>query len=416
MSYPFSTEDVLDLMRVKSRPRGNERVCLCLRSDCGDKSGHLYINSLTGQAECKKCGWQGNVITLYAGHMNMTNKQAYKDIMMSLGYWESPDSKESEEEKKKREELIRKKTEERKKAAEEAIRPIQEIGKRSKVYNSLLDKLELTEEHKRHLIQDRGFDEGTVLLKKYRSTISNKERLKKITEEIRCEGLDIEGVPGFYKDLTENWTFCSLRSGILVPVYNCHGQISGLQHRIDKVELEKLEKDGKKQAKYRWVSSAGLDYSIPDNRGVGASADFHYACDFIYKDGELVPEPREIKIKGKKYIAMGFTEGPMKADLTYSCTEIPCVAAPGVNAMKDLDNFIEIAKKQNVKVILLAYDQDYQTNPHVKKAMDRLSDRILDEGFIKYQCRWNSDYKGIDDYEAVKARRLPRKKKKKSDS
>ena len=60
--------DLLNSNHVEYREHGNELIARCIFSDCdADSHGleaHLYFNKLTGQYQCKKCGEEGNLITL----------------------------------------------------------------------------------------------------------------------------------------------------------------------------------------------------------------------------------------------------------------------------------------------------------------------------------------------------------------
>lgn len=58
----------LDRKNIEYRESGSEIVTKCLFGNCDDDSrpneGHLYFNKETSQFDCKKCGNQGNIVTL----------------------------------------------------------------------------------------------------------------------------------------------------------------------------------------------------------------------------------------------------------------------------------------------------------------------------------------------------------------
>jgi hypothetical protein len=63
---------------IPFRESGKELVTKCVFGDCdrdnAENKGHLYFNKETGQYQCKKCGEQGNLLTL-AKHFGDTKKK-----------------------------------------------------------------------------------------------------------------------------------------------------------------------------------------------------------------------------------------------------------------------------------------------------------------------------------------------------
>ncbi|MBU0569359.1 toprim domain-containing protein, partial [Patescibacteria group bacterium] len=64
----IAPKEYLDRKGIAYRENGQELITHCLFNDCDQDSrgneAHLYINSQTGQFECKKCSERGNLITL----------------------------------------------------------------------------------------------------------------------------------------------------------------------------------------------------------------------------------------------------------------------------------------------------------------------------------------------------------------
>ena len=64
----IAVRDYLSDKRISYKERNGELIVKCFFNDCdADSKGgeaHLYINSDTGQFNCKKCGAQGNIFTL----------------------------------------------------------------------------------------------------------------------------------------------------------------------------------------------------------------------------------------------------------------------------------------------------------------------------------------------------------------
>lgn len=63
----ITIKEYLTKKGIQFRESGEELITQCLFNDCDKNStnqAHLYLNSETGQFECKKCGEKGNLITL----------------------------------------------------------------------------------------------------------------------------------------------------------------------------------------------------------------------------------------------------------------------------------------------------------------------------------------------------------------
>ena len=52
---------------------------------------------------------------------------------------------------------------------------------------------------------------------------------------LEADGHNLSGVPGFFRDSNNSWTFVQAQRGILVPVRDMEGHIQGLQIRRDNV-------------------------------------------------------------------------------------------------------------------------------------------------------------------------------------
>lgn len=68
MANDITIKEYLEKKGITFRERGNELITHCLFNDCDTDSkgaeAHLYFNVETGQYDCKKCGEQGNLVTL----------------------------------------------------------------------------------------------------------------------------------------------------------------------------------------------------------------------------------------------------------------------------------------------------------------------------------------------------------------
>ena len=81
----------------------------------------------------------------------------------------------------------------------------------------------------------------------------------------------------------------------------------------------------------------------------------------------------------------------------------PFIAVLGVNNQRMLEDAFKLLKrKYQTEEIILAFDQDYENNENVEKALMDARQKILDAGLGIYDCQWHDEYekygiKGIDD-------------------
>lgn len=389
--FPFQARDVINLIGLKvddRNSRGSEIVITCPIAGCSDKSGHMYINKNTNKICCQKCGWTGNTLTLYAYTQGLTNKEAYEDILIRLGL--------KEDGKLNREEILHKQKIARDLNEKSKASPIASVEDLNRTYSALLNLLPLSVRHMKDLL-DRGFDEFYIYLKEYKSTPKDGE-VTEIASKLLNQGVNLEGVPGFHKNRQGKWEFIKCPSGILIPVRDYKNRIQGLQIRIDE-EKRKIRKNGKKEPKYKWVSSEGWEGYT---QGTGAASFVHYACDYQWlgKEKGFHPVFNKILPLQGRYVCL--TEGPLKADLYFQLVGNPCVAIPGVNAQKYIPKELKRFRSYGIRTVFDCLDMDYIKNEDVQKACNKLK-TLIKQNNLKYQrFVWNDEYKGIDDYYAFK--------------
>lgn len=209
----------LGLRFVKNGP-GDETIWRC-PFGCDDDSrsgeGHFYINARTTTCYCHKCGWKGNLLTLYTELKKVDRRTARREFG----------------------------------AEDEPFRPAQRstgvapVEHRDQVYRTFLSVLNLDPAHKQDLLR-RGLDESAIFKRGYRSVPQDAPLRWKAARFLiqRCGSL--EGVPGFY--LREGrkgpyWDFLNPR-GYFIPVRDHLGRIQALKVRLD-------------SGGYVWFSSEG---------------------------------------------------------------------------------------------------------------------------------------------------------------
>lgn len=206
----------------------------------------------------------------------------------------------------------------------------------AKVYDSFLDCLVLEDRHVKELLA-RGLPEHVIQKNRYRSTPSKQDG------QFVCKYLgdlyDLDYVPGFYLD--ESRRINVKGSGIFIPYRNVDGAIRAMQIRPNRGET-----------KYFWFSSTDL------YRGASSGSFVHFS------------RPNVARAKKEIYI----TEGGLKGDCIASLGSAGVASIAGVNAV-DYDTLVNEIKTglPEVEKVILAFDADWKSNPHVKEALLRLS-------------------------------------------
>lgn len=317
---------------------------------CGHKTLHFDFNR--DVFACPACDTNGGVLdawALFRGIHSSSKATARKLARQDMVQFFKKEDKVFFERKFKPESKIEEKE-------------IASLDYRDEVYSKLLSICSLSQNHRKNL-KDRGLNDEQIK----RLQIKSFPKLSQTAIENGFKGMDLEGIPGFYKAKSGKWAFVNYGSGILIPEKSVDGKIQGFQVRLDKGE-----------PKYITLSSS-------KKGGVSCPAYTHFINCFDKEVNEIV-----------------LTEGPLKADIVNSYTEVPVVAIPGVNAQKYLEGTLVELKKMGLEHINIAFDMDYESNLNVKKALRKLKKLLsnLEIEFIQY--KWDPVYKGYDDFLADK--------------
>jgi len=246
---------------------------------------------------------------------------------------------------------------------EEKLAP---IDVRDKTYSLLLSHLGLRDRHRKSL-RERGLTDSQIDEFGYRSCPKNVDALAK---KLLFDGATLDGVPGFYTE-NGNWSMVRTGSGILIPQRNSRNQIQGFQIRLDDVSSG---------AKYIALSSRDK----PD--GTGSRAFIHFrsgarGCDTVV-----------------------LTEGALKADVISALSGYSVLSVPGVNSLSLLPSALNSLLRQGMREIKIAYDMDAYENEHVLAAREKLVDMLCSMEITHSTLRWDSSFKGLDDYLSAQRR------------
>ena len=337
----FTMSEVLQAVGITPPPGRDEVSVFCPNCDRDQKGRkHLCISMRTGVWNCPRCGAHGGVLGLYGLFRDCDNRTAVKELIA----WRNGGG------------TVAAAPEQTVQKTECDLAPLE---KRDDAYIRLLFAAGLRDEHKAALAK-RGIPERYMY--RYASTPLPGTEIE-LCRKIMSDGIDLDGVPGFFKLRSGDWTIVRQKSGIMIPVTTEDGQTEGIQVRLDNVT----------ERKYRWLSSSGYDY------GTGAKAACHIA--------------------GEASESMLLTEGALKADIIYGLSGRSVIAVPGVNALSYLDEAIDrLQEKIGLKEIWICYDMDMYDNEHVRHANARLLEMLKAKGITARNYRWDRRFKGLDDY------------------
>lgn len=339
----FHMTDIVSLIGLSGMTQGRSSFYVqCPCCDDNPRKKHLNINLKKEVFRCPRCGVSGGIFDLYSLYTGIPRDKVRNAIAERLG---SPKITTGQTQK-----IV---------VPDIQECPVTDIDARHETYTALLSKLSLAEDHVNNLL-NRGLTSDDITRLGYKTTPI--VGMSAIARQLHSEGYYLSGVPGFYRNDENEWSFIHESRGILIPVRDIHGRIQGLQIRRDNVT----------RRKFRWVSSKDRQ------DGCGAEGWTHLV-------GSV----------GKFVI---LTEGPMKADVINALTGVSVLAVPGVNALTHLELALKELHKLGLEEIKTAFDMDMLTNFHVREAYNNLL-LLLDKMNFKFGTYiWDPVYKGLDDY------------------
>ena len=236
-----------------------------------------------------------------------------------------------------------------------------DVDARDRAYRALLDKLSLAPDHQENLL-GRGLNHDEIARLQYRTTPT--DNFCTLAQSLIDEGIDLRGVPGFYRGEDGRWMLALYRRGIMIPCRDRLGRIQSIHIRLD----EKLKRGGK-----------FLTFSSTDKRdGAGAEIWCHLA-------GPV-----------QEYIML--IEGYMKADIVHYFTGLTVLAIPGVTSLQHLETTLKELIGLGVKHVMTCFDMDYLKNWHVEGAYTKLIGLLGSLNLTFGTYLWAPECNGLDDY------------------
>ena len=278
-----------------------------------------------------------------------------------------------------------------------ATNEIADVEKRHDIYtlfskgNSILKTGEkLSKRHLEHLKKERKLSEKDIERIGFFSIPSRSKRYGKaffeaLNNQYGYEPNDIEGIPGFFKLISEDdnkeVTFVGHR-GIGIPIKNKHEKIVGIQIRRDQ------KKEG--ESRYIWFSSSFANQ--PDRTdmegGTGSGSPIHISYPRTNE------HPHDIFL----------TEGVFKSEAIANFANVIAISVQGIQnwrgQIEDFISYLEEEKGHPIYRLHFMFDSDIANNVHVYEATKSMYENLKEVypniGFMHYW--WNETFgKGIDD-------------------
>jgi hypothetical protein len=232
-----------------------------------------------------------------------------------------------------------------------------------RVYGELLAALPLLPSHCQAL-RHRGLADVEILRRRYRTLpIAGRAALAKCL--VAKIGADLcAQVPGFYraKRNGQYWWSLAGAAGLVIPVRDLDGHIVALKVRAD---------NPGEGPKYTTISSAKHDGPSP---------------------GAQVHVPLFDGVPGE---TIRLTEGELKADIATALSSLLTVSIPGVAMWRKA---LPVVQAIQATRVLLAFDADWRSNPHVAKALGQAAFALVTAGYAVHVEDWKPVLgKGIDD-------------------
>ena len=204
--------------------------------------------------------------------------------------------------------------------------------------------------------------------RRYRPLFQAKDERIAITKELIASGLDVSGVPGFFKADEGNWTFIATK-GYVFPSRGIDGKIRRLiVRRTNKDQINKY-------GKYRPFSSSHV-------KGPASPSSVHF--------------PDLGEIEWGEVTDARLTEGELKADIATLRSKVPTIGLPGLNVKLAV---AAIKSLPQLKRVRLALDADYRWNRDVHNGLIRIAEELLKLDLEVLVETWDPELgKGIDDY------------------
>ncbi|WCF11444.1 CHC2 zinc finger domain-containing protein (plasmid) [Paenibacillus thiaminolyticus] len=358
-----------------------------------DKSlGSFDVSDRKGIWKCFSCGAGGDTVKFISLYDNINYLEAAFRIALDfncISQWEYDEYYANRRYRKEQIEKIEKRYVELDK--NKFKNDIADNATLDKVFRIFISCCTLSEEHEKHLINERRLTSDEISRGLYftfptRSILKN--FMKKVRDHFGTEDVLLR-IPGFYKEENKKagkklFTFAK-HKGIGIGIQNAFGEVVGIQIRHDN--------KGLKSSRYVWFSSS---FAQDDDKYQGGTAS-GAPIDVVYPD-EIMNT------------TVFITEGRFKAMHIAKSTGSIAVSIQGVSSWRGLLKVLEViprskkvskafkGKKFRIHCLLIAFDSDMNYKHQVTEQLRKMTDQLELNSYFVYYLNWREDVgKGIDD-------------------
>lgn len=387
LSVSHVVEDCIPL----KRKHGNHLGICPFHNDT--KLGSFVVTDRKGIWKCFSCGVGGDTVKFISLYDGINYLEAAFKLGLRFGIissWEYDEYYANRRYKKADIEKIQRRYEELDK--DKFKNDIADNETLDKVFRLFIQCCDLSEDHKKHLMEERKLSEEEIQKGMY-FTFPTRSILKvfmqKVREKFGSEEVLLH-IPGFYKEENKKagkklFTFVK-HKGIGIGIQNAVGQVIGIQLRHDD--------KGDKSTRYVWFSSSfAQDYPDKYEGGTGAGA----PVDVVYPDQV-------------KNTTVFITEGRFKAQHIAKSTGSIAISVQGVSTWRGIVKTLEeissspklkkrfAGEAYRIHCLLVAFDADMNYNHAVAEQLRKMTDQLESNSYFVYYLNWNEHIgKGIDD-------------------
>jgi hypothetical protein len=229
-------------------------------------------------------------------------------------------------------------------------------------YRELLRQLPLEPQHRLALVK-RRFSDSEIQRRLYCTLpLRGRARIARVLVE-RFGAEAAAGVPGLYRVEPDGYWSLAGAPGLLIPVRTIQGYIVALKIRVDN--------HNDPGGKYRSLTSS-------HHNGPGSGSNLHVPMHDHNIDRSV----------------LRLSEGELKSDAATMLSGILTVGIPGVSQWRKALPLLAVVKP---KVVFMAFDQDWQVNRYVARALSDCASAVRKAGFHVEVESWPHPHKGVDD-------------------
>lgn len=369
-----------------TKRNGNNILAICpFHAD--ERMGSFVGTDSKGIWKCFSCGEGGDVIKFVSLKENLDYIGAAYKIGLDYGLITQYDYDSYYTKRRyKADDSIRLQKRYEKEDTHKFENNIADIDILDKVFRLFIKECKLSEEHYRHLKQERGLSDAQIesgIYFTYPTRSIARSFVRNVREEFGSDEV-LQNIPGFFWSQEDaKWLFPK-HKGIGIPIKNSNGLIAGIQVRRDEAEG--------KSSRYVWFSSSFAQNHEKFEYGTSSGAPVDVVYPTLIKNNSVI-----------------ITEGRFKAQILANETGSVVMSVQGTNAwrgiVKELGELGNSSIAQSLytghyrpSVVLSAFDSDMSKNVQVFQQLRRMSDSIQDKRYPVYYLYWDEELgKGADD-------------------